>query len=168
MSCDIQFRKKIARGLPWAAAIMIVLTAGIAWSAWAQNIYSTLAASRDSWGSQAQSDKPDKQSDGQSKNAAPAMTKIKIQVNDPNDKPVSNAAVYIGFYESGGFLHHDKMAELDLKTDQEGSVKAPDIPQGRIRIQVIAKGWHTFGKWYDIDKPEETVEIKLQQPPHWY
>ena len=47
-------------------------------------------------------------------------------------------------------------------------MKVPAIPQGKIMIQVIATGWHTFGKWYDMDKEEESVAIKLEPPPHWY
>lgn len=97
-----------------------------------------------------------------------ATTKLRIVVTDANDKPVANASVYVRYNESGGFLHHDKLAELNLKTNQDGSVKVPEIPQGRTMIQVIAKGWHTFGKWYDIDKDEESVAIKLDVAPHWY
>jgi hypothetical protein len=95
-------------------------------------------------------------------------TKIRIQVNNANDHPVPNASVYVRYYESGGFLHHEKLAELSFKTNQEGSVKVAAIPQGKIMIQVIATGWHTFGKWYDMDKEEESISIKLEQPPHWY
>ncbi len=95
-------------------------------------------------------------------------TKIRIQVTNANDHPVSNASVYVRYYESGGFLRHEKLAELSFKTNQEGAVKVPAIPQGKIMIQVIATGWHTFGKWYDMDKEEESVAIKLEPPPHWY
>jgi len=95
-------------------------------------------------------------------------TKIRIQVNDPHDQPVSNASVYVRYYMSGGFLRHEKLAELSFKTNQEGGVKVPEIPQGKVMIQVIAKGWHTFGMWYDMDKDQESVSIKLEQPPHWY
>lgn len=95
-------------------------------------------------------------------------TKIRIQVNDANDKPVPSASVYVRYNESGGFLRHDKLAELSLKTNQEGMVKTPEVPQGKILIQVIAKGWHTFGKWYEIDKDSDSVLIKLEPPPHWY
>jgi hypothetical protein len=95
-------------------------------------------------------------------------TKIRIHVTDANDKPLSNASVYVRYYESGGFLRHEKLSELSFKTNQEGSVKIPPIPQGKILIQVLAKGWHTFGKWYDINKDEESVSIKLEPPPHWY
>jgi hypothetical protein len=102
------------------------------------------------------------------KSADSVTTRIRIQVNDANDKPVPNASVYVRYNESGGFLHHDKLSELSLKTNQEGSVKTPEVPQGKIMIQVIAKGWHTFGRWYEIDKDAESVSIKLDPAPHWY
>jgi hypothetical protein len=94
--------------------------------------------------------------------------KIHISVTDPNDKPVANASVYVRYNESGGLFHHDKLAELSFKTNQEGSLKVPEVPKGKVLIQVIAKGWHTFGKWYDVDKDDQTIAIKLEPPPHWY
>jgi hypothetical protein len=105
------------------------------------------------------------------KQAAPSDSstiKIHITVTDPNDKPVANASVYVRYNESGGLFHHDKLAELSFKTNQEGSLKVPEVPKGKLLIQVIAKGWHTFGKWYDVDKDDQTIAIKLEQPPHWY
>lgn len=102
------------------------------------------------------------------KATSPGMTRLKIQVSDANDKPVGNASVYVRYYTPGGFLHHEKLEELNFKTNQDGSVKVPEIPQGKILIQVIAKGWHTYGKWYEIEQSEESVPIKLDPPPHWY
>jgi len=102
------------------------------------------------------------------KSAGPPTTRLKILVTDPNDKPVSNASVYVRFYSGGGLLHHDKLAEMDLKTNQDGSLKVPRVPQGKIMIQVVATGWHTFGQWYDVQKDEETISVKLAPPPHWY
>ncbi len=95
-------------------------------------------------------------------------TKLRILVTGNTDKPVANASVYVRYNISGGLLHHDKLTEMDLKTNQDGSVKVPEIPQGKIMIQVIAPGWHTFGKWYDVDKSEQVISIKLDPPPHWY
>jgi hypothetical protein len=95
-------------------------------------------------------------------------TKLHLRVLTDAGKPVGNASVYVRFYTDGGFMHHDRLAELDLKTNQDGTVKVPPVPQGKILIQVIATGWHTFGKWYDIDQDEESIEIKLEPPPHWY
>jgi hypothetical protein len=93
---------------------------------------------------------------------------LQIHVTTKNDKPIPEASVYVRFNESGGFLHHDKLAELDLKTNQDGTAKVPEIPQGRIMIQVIATGWHTYGQWYDIAQDEQLIEIKLDPPAHWY
>jgi hypothetical protein len=105
---------------------------------------------------------------GKKDKSQPPTTRLKIEVTDPKGKPVGNASVYVRFNESSGVFHKDKLAELNLKTNEDGTVKVPDIPQGKILIQVIAKGLHTYGKWYDIEKNEETVQIKLDPPPHWY
>jgi hypothetical protein len=125
------------------------------------------AQSSDSSSSNAQ-DQQGSTDKNSSKSSEPAMTKLKIRVTSDTDKPIANASVYVRFYESGGFLHKDKLAEMNFKTNQDGSVKVPEIPQGKILIQVIASGWHTYGKWYDVDKDEEAITIKLVPPPHWY
>lgn len=113
----------------------------------------------------AKDDKPAAKDD---KSAEQRTTRLKINVTNSEDKPVGNASVYIRFNESGGFLHKDKLAELSFKTNEDGSVKVPAIPAGKILIQVIAKGLHTFGKWYDIEDETATIDIKLEPPPHWY
>jgi hypothetical protein len=94
--------------------------------------------------------------------------KLRIQVSTNKDKPIGNASVYVRFNQSGGLFHQDRLAELNLKTNQDGSVKVPEIPQGQIMIQVIATGWHTFGRWFDIEKDEDLIKITLEPPPHLY
>jgi hypothetical protein len=115
----------------------------------------------------ATADKPTPQDKNSSKSSDPGVTKLRIRVT-ANDKPLGNATVYVRFNVPGGLLHHDKLAELDFKTNEDGSVKVPDLPRGRILIQVVAKGWHTYGKWYDVDTDQETIDIKLVPPPKWY
>jgi hypothetical protein len=100
--------------------------------------------------------------------ASDGTTRLRIRVTNTDDKPVGNASVYVRFNQPGGFLHKDKLAELSFKTNQDGSVKVPAVPQGKILIQVIAKGLHTYGKWYDIEKDQDTIEIKLDPAPRWY
>jgi hypothetical protein len=107
------------------------------------------------------SQKDDQTSDG-------TTTRLRIRVTNPEDKPVGNASVYVRFNQPGSFLHKDKLAELSFKTNEDGSVKVPAVPRGRILVQVIAKGLHTYGKWYDIEKDQDTIEIKLEAPTHWY
>jgi len=116
---------------------------------------------------QSQSDSADKpnQNDAQ---AADGTTRLRIIVTNALDKPVGNASVYVRFNQTGGFLRKDKLAELSFKTNEDGTVKTPALPQGKILIQVIAKGWHTFGKWYEIEKDQDTIAIKLEAAPHWY
>jgi hypothetical protein len=111
--------------------------------------------------------------DGQSgakseKPSEQGTVRLHIQVTGNNGKPVSNASVYVRYNKPGGLLHKDKLAELDLKTNGEGSVKVPPVPQGSILIQVIATGWHTYGKWYEINKDEESIDVKLEPPTRWY
>lgn len=103
-----------------------------------------------------------------SQQSAAGTTKLTLVITGNTGKPIGNATVYVRFPESGGFLRHQKLAELDLKTNEDGKVKVPEIPQGKILIQVLAKGWHTFGKWYEVQTESQTIEIKLDPPPHWY
>ena len=98
----------------------------------------------------------------------PDTTKLKIIVINSDDKPAGNASVYLRFTQAGGFLHKDKLAEMSFKTNEDGSVKVPNVPIGKVLIQVVGKGLHTYGKWYDITKDQEPIEIKLERVTHWY
>jgi hypothetical protein len=149
----------IRRGVILSASL---LCAAIAFAQTANNPPPAQPATQ---GQTASVDKSDKK---QSRPSDSGTTKLKIRVTGTNDKPISNASVYVRFYTSGGFLRHDKLAELDFKTNLDGSVRVPEVPQGKILIQVIAKGWHTYGEWYDVETDEESIAIKLEPPPHWY
>jgi hypothetical protein len=108
-------------------------------------------------------DAPRKKSDAQQ------TVKLRIEVTGDTGKPVSNASVYVRYTIPAGLLHKERLAELDLKTNGDGSVRVPDVPQGKILIQIIAPGWKTYGEWYEIvDKTEESIEIKLDRPHRWY
>ncbi|MBZ5693969.1 MAG: hypothetical protein LAN36_01280 [Acidobacteriia bacterium] len=145
-----------------------MLAAGLLWAtvSLAQTNSSSQAGTSDATQAAPQESSASKDNNAR-KSSEPGTTKLRIRVT-ANDKPISNASVYVRFYTSGGFLRHDKLAELNFKTNLDGSVKVSEIPQGKILIQVIAKGWHTYGKWYDIDKDEELIPIALEPPPHWY
>ena len=111
---------------------------------------------------------PSDKKDKDKKSSDPATIKLRIEVTGADGKPVGNASVYVRYNEPGGLFHHDKLAELNFKTNQDGSVKVTEVPQGKILIQVVAKGWHTYGKWYEFNTDAETVQIKLDPPPRWY
>src|ERR1700731_4310082 len=116
---------------------------------------------------EAPQEKSNTQDNKEPKSADQGTTKLRIVVTG-NDKPVSNASVYVKYNEPGGLFHHEKLAEMNFKSNLDGTVKVPEIPRGKILIQVIAKGWHTYGKWYEIETESETIRIKLEPPPRWY
>ena len=106
---------------------------------------------------------------GRDPDSPSGSVKLRIIVTNPKGDPVANASVYVRYYTGGsGLMHHDQLQELDFKTNQDGSVKVPPVPQGKIQVQVIAQGWHTFGEWYEIEKDEQAVNIQLKEAPHWY
>lgn len=153
-----------SRWRPSASSRLFVVLAVLlltTWIAWAQS------SSQEKSEAPQQPAAQEKQPEKSEKPADPTTTRIRIEVTG-NDKPIGNASVYVKFHESGGFFHKDKLAELNLKTNEDGSVKVPEVPRGKVLIQVIAKGWHTYGKWYDIEDAEQTIQIKLVPPPHWY
>jgi hypothetical protein len=161
------FRPSLRLGITLALFLLHVTV----FSGWPRA--STLAVFQESQQNQtASQEKPsqDKPTDSKkdSKPSDPTTTKLRIHVVSADDKPVSNASVYVRFPVAGGLFHKEKLAELNLKTNEDGSVKVPDIPRGKILIQVVAKGWKTYGKWHEIDTEAMTVEIKLEPPAHWY
>jgi hypothetical protein len=146
----------------WKCATVLILGLLLSGIALAQNGPAGESAPPDNSSNSSAQNKKDE------KSTEPATTKLKIHVTSKGNKPVSNASVYIRFNESGGLFHHDKLAELGLKTSEDGTVKVPPVPQGKILIQVVAKGWHTYGKWYEINQDEQSLEIVLEPPPRWY
>jgi len=102
--------------------------------------------------------------------AAAPMTRIKVAVKTQSGKPVDRASVIVKFLESPNLLKLGKRTPVrwEVRTNQEGEVKVPELPQGKIQIQVIAKGYQTFGQVFDISDEEKTVEIKLNPPQQQY
>jgi hypothetical protein len=93
---------------------------------------------------------------------------LMIDVVGGADKvPVTEASVYVKFTVVRKRARDQKL-EFDLKTNQEGVARAPDIPQGKVLIQIVAPGWKTFGQYYDVDSDQQTIQIALERPPRWY
>jgi hypothetical protein len=101
--------------------------------------------------------------------AAP-MTKINIIVKDNAGKPVDRASLIVKFVQGHSVVKLGKAVRTtyELRTNQEGEARIPSIPQGKIQIQVIAKGYQTFGHVFDIDDPEHEVRIELNPPQQQY
>ncbi len=87
---------------------------------------------------------------------------VKINVvKSTNGKPVRNASVILhslnkeGTQGSGG---------INLKTDSDGKTSFDGVPFGTLRVQVIARGYQTYGEDFEITKPEQEITIKLNPP----
>lgn len=94
--------------------------------------------------------------------------RLRIEITGgERNQPVENASVYVKFIEERK-LRKDKKYEMNVKTNRDGIAQVPDTPQGRVLIQVVAEGWKTFGRWYDIDDPQQTIKIHLEKPTRWY
>lgn len=102
--------------------------------------------------------------------ADPPMTKLQIEVKTHAGKPVDRASVVVRFMEgrSVAKLGRKVKTHWELRTNQEGIAKIPPIPQGKILVQVIAKGYQTYGQTIDVNEEEKTVEVKLNAPQQQY
>jgi hypothetical protein len=102
--------------------------------------------------------------------ASDGYSKLRVQITGGDtNKPIGNASVYVRYDEApSGLLHKTHQAELNFKSNQDGTVKVPSVPRGKVLIQVIAPGWHTYGEWYDVTKDEQVIDIHLAKPPRWY
>jgi protein-disulfide isomerase len=82
-------------------------------------------------------------------------------IRNSSGKPVKNAEVVIHLIDNRG---KQKQEGLELKTHEDGKAEATGIPYGKVRIQVIAPGFRTYGEDYSIDQPNHDFTIKLQKP----
>ncbi len=97
-----------------------------------------------------------------------ATNRITIEIlGGEKNSPVENASVYVKFVQERT-LKKDKKYELNVKTNRDGVAHVPDAPLGKVLVQVIAEGWKTFGRWYEITDSQQTIQIHLERPPRWY
>jgi hypothetical protein len=88
-----------------------------------------------------------------------------VVTKDMNGKPVRNAAVILHAVDKEG---RQSKGGLNLKTSEEGKASVPGIPFGKVRIQVIAKGFQTFGEDIDVNQSEQEIVIKMKPPAEQY
>ena len=82
-------------------------------------------------------------------------------IRNSSGKPVKNAEVVIHLVDDHGKA---KQEGLELKTHEDGKAEATGIPYGKVRIQVIAPGFRTYGEDFSINQPNHEFTIKLQKP----
>lgn len=95
------------------------------------------------------------------KAAAPTARVDVTVLRNEDSKPIENASVI--FHIEG-----DK-GNMELKTNEDGKTSIDVLPAGsKILIQVIAKGYQTYGGDYELDKNQLAYEIKLKRPGQQY
>ena len=96
------------------------------------------------------------------------QSRITIEVTGgEKETPVENASVYFKYIEEHK-IKKNKTMEMNVKTNRDGVAHVPDAPLGRVLIQVLAEGWKSYGRWFDITDPKQTIKIRLERPPKWY
>lgn len=93
-------------------------------------------------------------------------TTLTVAVMDAvKDRPVPKAAVTVHFVSGRRMLRMKKVrAEWNTKTNNKGLAELPEMPSGRVRLQVIAPGFQTYGDEFEISGKEQTVTVKLKRP----
>ena|ERR1051326_1762255 len=95
-------------------------------------------------------------------------TRLAIHVTNREGKPVGNASVVVKFVAGRSIKLTKIRKSWELRTSQEGMARIPEIPQGKILVQVIAKNYQTFGETFDVQEEERTVEVQLNPPQSQY
>jgi hypothetical protein len=97
-----------------------------------------------------------------------SLARVTIEVTGgEKDAPIENASVYLKYVKDRKVVK-DKQYELNVKTNRDGIAHVPNAPMGRVLIQIIAEGWKTYGRWYDITDAKQPIKIHLEKPPKWY
>ncbi len=92
----------------------------------------------------------------------PPTSRIEVTVlRDVDSKPIENASVI--------FQLEGEKGNMELKTNEDGKSVIDVLPTGsKMRLQIIAKGYQTYGQDYTIDKSELTFGIRLKRPGEQY
>ncbi len=102
---------------------------------------------------------------GRKYKAPPETARIEVTIlKDVNGKPIENAAVI--FHPMEG--DRDK-GNMELKTNEDGKMVIDVLPiGGKVRLQVIAPGFQTYGEDYKVEKANMAIEIRMKRPGEQY
>lgn len=112
--------------------------------------------------------------DGPSRKDTPRVRKMKVPppasrievsvVRHSDGKPIEHAAVI--FHPLEGERDHGVM---EVKTNEDGKSMVDVIPIGdTVRLQIIAKGYQTYGGDFKVDRSEISMEIRMKRPGEQY
>jgi hypothetical protein len=92
----------------------------------------------------------------------PPTSKIQVRVlKDFNGKPIENASVIFHTLKDPG--------NMELKSDEDGKALIDVVPTGEtVRLQIIAKGYQTYGGDYNVDSDDMSIEVRMKRPGAQY
>jgi hypothetical protein len=88
-----------------------------------------------------------------------------LVLKDDNGKPGRNASIIMHPVSSNG---KQERGGLELKTDPEGKSGIEGIPYGKLRVQVLASGFQTYGEDFMVDRAKMDFTIKMRRPQGQY
>jgi hypothetical protein len=103
---------------------------------------------------------------GRKYKSPPPTSKIEVTVvRDSSGKPIENASVIFHELDS----HGKDEGNMELKTNEDGKTLIDVIETGKtMRLQIIARGFQTYGGDYKVDKSEMAFEIRMKRPGEQY
>lgn len=112
-----------------------------------------------SWQSSAQEEQHYR---GRKYKAPPPSAHIEVEVlKKENGKPIMNAAVVFNPFDKNG----KDLGNLEVKTGPDGKAIIDVIPVGSsVDVQIIATGFATFAKTYQIDGATKEISISMLRP----
>ena len=99
------------------------------------------------------------------KKKIPLATVNFVVVRDENGKPIRNAAVVMHPVDDRG---KQERGGIELKTSPEGKANYEGVPYGKLRVQVLAPGFQTYGEDYDVSQPSLDITVKMKRPRDQY
>ena len=99
---------------------------------------------------------------GRKYKAPPQTAKVEVSVlRDSDGKPIENAAVIFHAVSEKG--------NMELKSNEDGKAIIDVLPMGdTIRLQIIARGYQTYGQDYKVDKDHIAIEVRMKRPGEQY
>jgi Carboxypeptidase regulatory-like domain len=88
-----------------------------------------------------------------------------VVVSDAGGKPIKNAAVVLHPVNKKGKA---TKGEIDLKTDADGRASIDGIPYGSIEVQVLSRGFQTYGENFEVKQATTEITVKLKRPSGQY
>jgi 5-hydroxyisourate hydrolase-like protein (transthyretin family) len=97
--------------------------------------------------------------------APPPTSRITVTVlKEKNGKPVEDASVIFHSVNDG-----KDQGNMELKTNEDGKAVIDVIPIGdTVELQIIARGFQTFGQDYPIKTGQKAITVKLVRPVRQY